>query len=122
MLPAVFQRSGRSFLHGIQQIADFALVARDHAFKHGAARPRTARDQDLFEDCRSGGDHMRLLREPIHERGPVLDAVVGNALQADVGGGAQQALLQVLAKAVGDGHRDHERGDARRRLQRWRCR
>src|ERR1700686_5044779 len=51
---------------------------------------------------------MRLLRKTLHERGPVLDAVVGDALQTDVRRGAQQALLQVLAKAVGDGHRDHE--------------
>ena len=49
--------------------------------------------------------------EAVHERGPVLDAVVGDALQADVRRGAKQALLQVLAKAVGDGHGDDEGGD-----------
>ena len=55
---------------------------------------------------------MRLLREAVHERGPVLDAVVGNALQADVRRGTQQPLLQVLTKAVGDGHGDHQGGHA----------
>src|ERR1700688_1550443 len=51
---------------------------------------------------------MRLLRKTFHERGPVLYAVIGDALQTDVGRRAQQALLKVLAKAVGDGHRNHE--------------
>src|ERR1700689_4951587 len=55
---------------------------------------------------------MRLFRKTIHERGPVFDAVVGDALQADVRRGAEQALLEVLAKSVGDGHGDHERGNA----------
>ena len=53
---------GRSFLHRIQQVSDFALVLRNHAFEHGAARARAARDQHLFEDRRSGGDDVRLLR------------------------------------------------------------
>jgi hypothetical protein len=56
---------------------------------------------------------MRLLGEAVHERGPVLDAVIGDTLQADVRSGTQQALLEVLAKAVGDGHGDYERGHAR---------
>jgi hypothetical protein len=31
---------------------------------------------------------------------------------SDVRRGAEQSLLEVLAKSVGDGHGDHERGDA----------
>ena len=112
-LPASSSGSRRSFLHRIQQVSDLPLIARDHSLEHRTARPRSARDQDLLENRGSGGDHMRLFGEPIHQRRPVLDAVVGNALQADVGSGAQQALLQVLAKAIGDRHRDYERGHAR---------
>ena len=81
-------------------------------FSIGAAGARAARDQDLFEDRGSGGDDVGLVRQAVQERGPVLDAVVGDALQADVRRGTEQALLQVLAKSVGDGHGDDERGDS----------
>ena len=67
----------------------------------------------MLEDGRGGGDDVRLFGETVHERGPVFNAVVGDALQADVRCGAEQALLEVLAKSVGDGHGDDEGGDAR---------
>jgi hypothetical protein len=55
---------------------------------------------------------MRLLRQAVHERGPVFDAVVGDALQGDVRRGSQQALLEVLTKSVIDSEGDDERGDS----------
>ena len=64
---------------------------------------------------------MRLFREPVKQRGPVLDAVVGDALQADVRGRAEQTLLQVLAEAVVDGERDNEGGDSRGHSQYGNC-
>src|SRR6202035_3071186 len=51
---------------------------------------------------------MGLFGEAIEERRPVFDAVVGDAEEADVGGGSDEALLQVLAKAVVDGEGDDE--------------
>ena len=48
------------------------------------------------------------------QRLPVADAVGFHAQQVDVRRRAEQAVLQVLAKAVVDGQRDDERGDAGR--------
>src|SRR5439155_12151478 len=42
----------------------------------------------------------------------IFDAIVGNALQADVRCGAEKALLQVLAESVVDGEGDDQRGDS----------
>ncbi len=66
----------------------------------------------MFEDGGSGGDDVGLVGEAVHERGPVVNAVIGDALQADVGSRTEQTLLEVLAKSVGDGHGDHERSHA----------
>jgi len=66
----------------------------------------------LLEDGGGGGDYVGLFREAIEKRGPVLDAVVGDAEQADVGSGADETLLQVLAETVVDGEGDDEGGDA----------
>ncbi len=57
---------------------------------------------------------MRLFGKALEQRRPILDAVVGYAQQADVRSGSDEALLQVLAKAVVDGQRDDERSHARR--------
>ncbi len=46
------------------------------------------------------------------ERAPVADAVAGDAHEFDVGGGADEALLEVAAHAVGDGEGDDEGGYA----------
>ncbi len=97
---------------GAEEVADFALVSGDHAFEDGAAGARAAGDEDLLEDCGSGGDDVRLLGETGEERGPVFDAVVGDAEETDVRSGTDEALLQVLTEAVVDGESDDERGDA----------
>jgi hypothetical protein len=55
---------------------------------------------------------MRLLGEAIQESGPVFNAIVGDALQADIGGRAEQPLLQVLPKSIVDSEGDHERSHA----------
>src|SRR5258706_15412433 len=56
---------------------------------------------------------MRLFRQPIKQRRPIPDAVVGDPEQADVRRGSDEALLQILAKAVVDGERNDERGHTR---------
>ena len=56
---------------------------------------------------------MRLFGKALQQRRPVLDAVVGHAQQADMRSGSDQALLQILAKAVVDGESDDERSHAR---------
>src|SRR5690348_414788 len=45
---------------------------------------------------------MWLVRKPLHQRRPVLNPVVGDSLQADMGSRTEQPLLQVLAKSVID--------------------
>ena len=50
----------RSFLYCLEQVADFALVGRDHAFQDGAAGAGSAGDEDLLENCGSGSDYVRL--------------------------------------------------------------
>ena len=55
---------------------------------------------------------MGLFRQPVHERTPVADPVTLNAKQIDVRGGAEQAVLEILAKSIVDGERDDKRGHA----------
>jgi hypothetical protein len=55
---------------------------------------------------------VRLFRKTFEERRPIFDAVISYAEQADVRGGSNEALLQVLAKSIVDGEGDDERGDA----------
>jgi hypothetical protein len=57
----------------------------------------------LLENCGSVGYDVGFLREAFEERRPVLDSIVGNAEETDVRGRADEALLEVLAKAVIDG-------------------
>jgi hypothetical protein len=54
---------------------------------------------------------VRLLRQPVHERRPVLDAVISNAQQADMRGRAEQTLLEVLAKSIVDRQSNDQRRD-----------
>ena len=56
---------------------------------------------------------MRLFGKTFEQRRPIFDAVVGYAQQADMRGGSDEAILQILAKAVVDGECDDERSDAR---------
>src|ERR1022692_2419328 len=98
-----FFEGGRgTFVYGVEQIADFSFVGGNHAFEDGAAGAGSARDQDLLENCGGGGDHVRLFGEASEQGRPVFDAVVSDAEEADVGGGSDEALLQILAKAVVD--------------------
>src|SRR5258705_6579723 len=60
---------------------------------------------------------MGLFREPLHQRWPVSDPVVGDPLQADMRGGAEQPLLQILSKPVIDSESDDQGGDARSNAQ-----
>ena len=55
---------------------------------------------------------MRLLGETLEERTPVADAVACGAHDFHVGEGADEALLEVAAHAVGNGERDDERGNS----------
>src|SRR5271165_2371123 len=98
-------------LYCVEQIADFALVGGDHAFEDGAAGAGAAGDEDLLENCGRGGDDVRLFGKTFEERRPIFDAIVGDAEQADVRGGSDEALLQVLAKSIVNGEGDDERGD-----------
>jgi hypothetical protein len=100
--------------HRVQDRADLALVLRDDAFQDAALRAGAAGDQHLLVDGGSSGDDVRLFFQTREQRLPVADSVALNAQQIDVRGRAQQAVLQVLAKAVVDGQRDDERGHAGR--------
>src|SRR5215471_9989040 len=52
---------------------------------------------------------MGLMRKPLHQRRPIFDPMVRDALQADVRSRSKQPLLQILAESVVDGESDHER-------------
>ena len=56
---------------------------------------------------------MLLLRQPIHERTPLFDAVTLDAQQIDVGSRAQETILQILAESVVDREGDDQRCDSR---------
>ena len=103
---------GRALHHEVEEIADGALVGGDDAFDEREAGARAAGDEYLSVESWRGGGDVRNLFEACEQRRPVLDAVGGNAHQVDVGRGAEQAVLQVAAHAVGDGQREDERGDA----------
>ena len=55
---------------------------------------------------------MRLALHFFQQSTPLSNAIALRALQADVSGGCEQAVLQVLAKAVGDGEGDDTRRDS----------
>ncbi len=107
-----FQSLGGTFFYGVEEVAYFSFVGGDHAFEDGAAGAGSAGDEDLLENCGSGGYYVRLFGEASEKRRPIFDAIVGDAEEADVGGGSDEALLQILAKAVVDGEGDDERGYA----------
>ena len=107
------QGCGGAFFYGVEQVADPALIRWNHALEDGAAGAGAAGNQHLLKDRGSGRDHMRLFGKALQQRRPILDAVVGYAQEAYVRSGSDEALLQVLAKAVVDGQRDDERSHAR---------
>jgi hypothetical protein len=56
---------------------------------------------------------MRLLRQFIEQRTPIVNPVALHSQQTDVCRRTQQSRLQVLAKAVVDGQRDDQRRHSR---------
>jgi len=104
------ERIGRADRHTFQKVADLSFFAWNHSLQHGPACPRSAGDQNLLVDRGSGGDDVRFLRQPVHEQMPVADPVTLNAKQIDVRGGAEKAVLEILAKSIVDGESDDERG------------
>jgi hypothetical protein len=74
--------------YGLEQVADFAFVLREHALEDGAAGARSARDEDLLVNGRSGGDDVRLRRKLVEEGTPIFDAIAFDAKEADVGSGS----------------------------------
>lgn len=57
---------------------------------------------------------MGLLLHLLQQGPPVANSVPLRTLQADVRRGCEQAILQVLAKAIGDGESNDERRDTGR--------
>jgi len=110
--PIFVEFGGRSDGDGLEEIADFAFVTRNHALEHGAASAGAAGDEDLLVNGGSGGNDVRFALEFCKQRTPVADAIAFDAEEADVGGRTKQAGLQVLAKTVVDGERDDERSDS----------
>jgi hypothetical protein len=99
-------------LHRLEEVADAEFVVGEDALDEGAAGAGAAGDEDLTVEAGSGSDDVRLLGEVLEERTPVADAVAGGAHEFYVGEGADEALLEVAAHAVGDGEGDDERGDS----------
>ena len=87
---------------------------RNDALQDAALRARAARDQHLFVDGRRAGNDVRLLLHARQQRLPVANAVALNAQQVDVRSRSEQAILQILTKAVVDRQRDNQRSYARR--------
>src|SRR5579863_6766517 len=52
---------------------------------------------------------MLLFRKPLHQRRPILDAVIGDPLEANVRSRTEKTLLQILTESVVDGEGDDER-------------
>ena len=96
----------------LQEVTDLALVCGDDAFDEGSAGAGTARDQYLAVQSRGDCLNVRQGGETVHQWAPVADAVSCSAHEVDVGGGTDQALLQVTPHSVGDRQRDDERSDA----------
>ena len=111
MARSFFQRLRRTKLHAVEKSADVALVRGDHSFKHRAARPWTTGDQHLLKYRWSGGHHMRLPAKALEKWLPVPNTVILYTDQINVGGGTEQAVLQVLTKTIVDGESDHQRGN-----------
>ena len=99
-------------MDGLEEVADAELVVGEDALDEGAAGARAAGDEDLSVEAGGDGDDVRLGGEVLHERTPVADAVACGAHELHVGEGADEALLEVPAHAVGDGQGDDERGDS----------
>ena len=108
----VFQRGCGAGFDGLEEVAYGALLGGDDAFDEGSAAAWAARDKDLAVEAGGGGGNVREGAETGEQGAPVADAVAGDAHEVDVGGGAEEAFLEVAAHAVGDGERDDERGDA----------
>jgi hypothetical protein len=96
----------------LEEVADVALVGGDHAFDEGPAGTGAAGDEDLSVEAGGDGLDVRDGGEVGHEGTPVADAVAGGAHEVDVGGGADEAVLQIAAHTVGDGQGDDEGGYA----------
>ena len=86
-------------------------VRRHDALDEASTGARAAGDEDLAVEAGRGGGDVRKGGEAGEQGSPVADAVGGDAHQVDVGGGAEEAVLQVALHAVGDGEGDDERGD-----------
>ncbi len=79
-----FQICGRTESGGLEQIADFAFVRRDHSFENRTPGARSAGDQHLFKDDGRGGNDMGSLFEALEQRPPVVNAVTLHPQKIDV--------------------------------------
>ena len=109
----IFKLLRRPNFHRIQKIADSPLLRGNHALEHSAPRTRPAGNENLLVDGRGSSDDVRLRAQALLEVSPILDAVTLHAQEIDVGSRPEQAVLQVLAKAVVDSQRNDERSHAR---------
>jgi hypothetical protein len=65
----------------------------------------------LLVDGGRSCDDVRLLRQTVHKRTPVLDAIIFHAQQVDMGRRPEQPVLQFLPESIVDGEGDHKGGD-----------
>ena len=96
----------------MEQVADGLLFRGNDAIEKCATGTRAASDEDLLVEARGGGGDVRQLAEAGNEGTPVADAVGLDAHELDMGAGAEEAVLDIAAHAVGDGEGDDERGDS----------
>jgi hypothetical protein len=107
---------------GGEDIADAAFFLRKHAFDECATSSGSARDEHLAVEGGGRSGDVGLAGELIGEPAPVADAVALDSHELDVRGGAEEALLQIAAHAVGDGKSDDERGHAGHDAEHRECR
>jgi hypothetical protein len=96
----------------LEQVADGLFFSGDDAVEESAAGARAAGDEDLFVEAGGGGGDVGKLTETSNEGTPVADAVGLDTHELDVGAGAEEAVLNVAAHAIGDGEGDDEGGDS----------
>ena len=88
------------------------FILRQDSLQHGPGGAGAAGNQNLLVERGRNGADVRLLLHARQQLGPVADAIGLHAHEVHVSGGAQQALLQILAESVVDGQRDDERSHA----------
>src|SRR5437016_2135331 len=108
--PGVFQLFQPAGAEVLRDLRDRRLAPHVDAAQHDAVRAALRREQDLLEDERGGGDHLRDGGHFVRQRGVVLDRLAGPRGDDDVRVGAEDLGLQVF---TGAGHAGQRGGQGR---------